>query len=152
MSSPSTIQCFDNYAVSCAFVYLDPMPRPFQHHIDAPSIPLHQSGAPPSHMGQLSRLHNPDPDLSAGPETYLVYCADEIYRTSSCKRSRFLTQRDSLCVFSLFFSFATKPFRIEELSREKEKDTSCQLVSTFQHPRHAATQRSNPGHTVITSS
>jgi hypothetical protein len=79
------------------------MHRPLQHHLNAPSVPLPQSGAAPSHMGQLSLPPNPNPDLSAGPETYLVYYADGIdRRTSSCKRSRSLAQRASLYVFFFF--------------------------------------------------
>jgi hypothetical protein len=110
MSFLSTIHFFYKYIASRAFVNPNPMPRPPQHHINAPSIPLPQSCAPPIHMGQLSPPPNPDPDLSAGLKTYLVCCADEIDRTSSCERSRSLAQRDSLCAFSLLFSFATKSF------------------------------------------
>jgi hypothetical protein len=122
MSSPSSIQCFDKHFVSCAFVYPNPMPHPLQHHINAPSIPLPHSCAAPSNMGQLSLPPNPDPDPSAGFETFLVYCADEIDRTSSCERSRSLTQRDSLCVCSLLFSFATKSFLHRgTITRERER-------------------------------
>jgi hypothetical protein len=122
MSSPSSIQCFDKYVVSCAFVNPNPMPRPLQHHINAPSIPLPQSRAPPSHMGQLSFPPNPVPNLSAGPETFLVYCADEIDRASSCKRSMFLAQRESLCVCSLSFFFTTKSFSHRgTITRERER-------------------------------
>ncbi|KIK32586.1 hypothetical protein CY34DRAFT_140091 [Suillus luteus UH-Slu-Lm8-n1] len=102
------------------------MPHPPQHPINAPSIPLPQSGAAPSHMGQLSRPPNPDSDLSAGPETYLVYCADEINRTSSRERLRSLARRASLCVFHSCNCFPSplSIFCTEELSREKEKNAS----------------------------
>ncbi|KIK41945.1 hypothetical protein CY34DRAFT_174389 [Suillus luteus UH-Slu-Lm8-n1] len=96
MSSPSFHHCFDEYIVSCAFVHPNPMRRPLQHHSNTPSVPLPQSGAVTSHMGQLSPPPNPDPNLSAGPKTYLIYYVEGIDRTSSCKRSRSLTQRASL--------------------------------------------------------
>jgi hypothetical protein len=102
------LQCFDEYVVSCAFVYLNPMCRPLVHHINAPSVPLPRSGAVPSHMGQLNPPPNPNPDLSAGPKIYLVYYTDGIDQTFSCKRSRSLAQPASLCVF---FSFTVLLYR-----------------------------------------
>jgi hypothetical protein len=36
MSSPSFLRCFDEYVVSRAFVYPNPMRCPLQHHINAP--------------------------------------------------------------------------------------------------------------------
>jgi hypothetical protein len=145
MSSPSFLRCFDEYAVSCAFVYPNPMRRPLQHHINAPSVPLPHSGTAPSHMGQLSPPPNPDPDLSAGPETYLVYWIDW---TSSCKRLRSLAQRASLCVFLFHSASLSLTPRTEELPRKKE-EASCQLISTPQYSYHATIQRSSTKHTII---
>ncbi|KIK41488.1 hypothetical protein CY34DRAFT_202097 [Suillus luteus UH-Slu-Lm8-n1] len=96
MSSSFISRCFDKYVVSCAFVYPNPMRLPLQHHSGAPLVPLPQSGSATDHMGQLSLPPNPDPNLSAGPEIYLVYYVGGINRTFSCKRSRFLAQRASL--------------------------------------------------------
>jgi hypothetical protein len=148
MSSPSILQCFDKYVVSCAFVYPNPMRRPLQHHINVPSVPSPQSGAAPSHMGQLSPPPNLDPDLSAGPETYLVYYTDGIDRTSGCERSRSLTQGASLCVFLFHSSSLSLTPRTEELQRKKG-EASCQLTSTSQYSHHATTQRSSTKHTII---
>jgi hypothetical protein len=148
MSSPSIFQCFDKYVVSCAFVYPNPMRRPLQHHINATSVPLPQSGAAPSHMGQLSPPPNPDPDLSAGPKIYLVYYTDGINRTSSCERSGSLSQGASLSVFSLSQFFLSLTPHTEELPRNK-KEASCQLISTSQYSHHATVQRSSTKHAII---
>ncbi|KAG1849491.1 hypothetical protein F4604DRAFT_1810542 [Suillus subluteus] len=87
-----------------ALVYPNPMSRmtfPFQHHVNALSIPFPPFGAASSHRGQLSQIPNRDPNLSAGLKTYLVYYAEEMDRTSSCERSRSLTRRASLETITL---------------------------------------------------
>ncbi|KAG2343878.1 hypothetical protein BDR05DRAFT_277218 [Suillus weaverae] len=72
-------------------------------------------------------------------------------RTSSCKnhpwwRSR--AQRASLHVFLLHYSsLSLTRLCADELSRNR--DASCQLISTSQCSYHATTQRSSTEHTTI---
>ncbi|KIK38875.1 hypothetical protein CY34DRAFT_365704 [Suillus luteus UH-Slu-Lm8-n1] len=84
------------------------MTFPLLHHVNAPSVPVLHSGTAPYHMEQLNPLPNPNPDLSVGPETYLVSYADEMNRKSSFERSRFLAQWESRCFFSISSFFPTK--------------------------------------------
>jgi hypothetical protein len=130
MSSPSTIQCSHKYIISCAFAYLNPMPRPLQHHINAPSVPLPQFGAASSHMGQQSPPPNPDSNFLAGPKIFLVYCADEIHRTFSCERSRSLAQRESLCVF--FTLILLSPLSLFAQRNYHAKKRKMPVASSYQ--------------------
>ncbi|KAG2356153.1 hypothetical protein BDR07DRAFT_473495 [Suillus spraguei] len=85
----------------CAFVCPNPVGHIItllQCYIDTPSV-LPHSGAAQS--GQLSTILDLDSDLLARLGTYLVSYAEEMHRTSSCKRSRSLTQRESLGIIML---------------------------------------------------
>ncbi|KAG2335625.1 hypothetical protein BDR05DRAFT_334100 [Suillus weaverae] len=82
---------------------------------------------------------------SAGPESYLIYYADELDRTSSCERRRFLAQRDSLCVFSLLFPFVTKCFSQRNYHARKMPATSLSQPSNFYTThKHSAVIQSTP--------
>jgi hypothetical protein len=71
---------------------------PPHHHHNAPTVAFPPSGAVQSHIAKISMTTNTDPNLSVGLGIYPVYYANEMNQTSSCKRSRSLTQRASPCV------------------------------------------------------
>ncbi|KIK41239.1 hypothetical protein CY34DRAFT_218781 [Suillus luteus UH-Slu-Lm8-n1] len=52
----------------CAFIYTNPMRRLLLHYISAPSVPIPQSGAAPSHMRRPSPPPITIPTFQLGPK------------------------------------------------------------------------------------
>jgi hypothetical protein len=118
------------------------MRRRLQYHFNTPSntpsVPLPHSGAALGHMRQLSPPPNPDSDLSAGSEIYLVHYADEMDQISSCERLMLPAQQANLCVFYISISqfFATDSF-----VQRNYHATGKQAATSSRPPKIHATQQ-----------
>jgi hypothetical protein len=124
------------------------MRRPLQHHISAPSVPIPQSDAAPSHIRKPSPSPMTIPTFQLGSK-FIWYTSQAGPIGHPVARGRGPLHSGQACAFFLFHnsSLSLTP-RTEELPRNK-KEASCRLTSTSQYSYHATTQWSSTKHTII---